>query len=110
MDSRLLWGIVEMLVLDVVSRGQSYGYEISQQVTAQSAGYFDLKEGSLYPALHRLERHGLLAATWAEADGRRRKYYKLTTAGKKAHAAKTAEWARFVAGVSGVLGGASGVA
>jgi transcriptional regulator len=110
MDSRLLWGIVEMLVLDVVSRGPNYGYEISQQVTAQSTGYLDLKEGSLYPALHRLERQGLLEASWQDADGRRRKYYKLTSAGKKAHAAKTTEWTRFVAGVSGVLGGAGGVA
>jgi len=110
MDSRLLWGIVEMLMLDVLSRGPNYGYEISQQVAAQSAGYFDLKEGSLYPALHRLERQGLLAAEWSEADGRRRKYYKLTPDGQKAHAEKTAEWSRFVAGVSGVLGGAHGVA
>ncbi|MBI1785483.1 helix-turn-helix transcriptional regulator, partial [Candidatus Sumerlaeota bacterium] len=79
MDSRFLWGMVDMLILDVVSRGPTYGYAITQTVLDQSRGYFDLKEGSLYPALHRMERQKLLAASWGESDqGRRRKYYKLT--------------------------------
>ena len=54
MDSRLLWGTVEMLILEVISRGPSYGYQISQTVLAESRGYFELKEGSLYPALNRV--------------------------------------------------------
>ena len=110
MESRLLWGTVEMLILEVISGGPSYGYEIVQMVTGRSAGYFELKEGSLYPALHRLERQKLLASFWEEADGRRRKYYKLTPAGRKALAARKREWRQFARGVEGVLGIERGLA
>ncbi|MDA0833682.1 MAG: PadR family transcriptional regulator [Planctomycetota bacterium] len=104
MDSRLLTGTVEMLILEVISEGPSYGYQIAQTVLARSRGYFELKEGSLYPALHRLERQKHLAANWNETDGRRRKYYKLTAAGSKALATKKQEWTAFSKGVQGVLG------
>ena len=104
MDSRLLWGAVEMLILEVISHGPTYGYEISQTVTSESKGYFDLKEGSLYPALHRLEQQKLLMAFWQEVDGRRRKYYKLSASGQKALDAKKAAWKAFSKGVDGVLG------
>ena len=110
MDSRLLWGIVEMLILEVLSDSPSYGYDIVQQVTGRSSGYFELKEGSLYPALHRLERQRLLSSYWTEADGRRRKYYRITRAGGRSLAAKRKEWTRFAAGVEGVLGGELGLA
>lgn len=104
MDSRLLWGTVEMLILEVISEGPSYGYQIVQSVTGRSGGYFQLKEGSLYPALHRLERQKLLSSFWEEADGRRRKYYRLTPAGRKALAARKQQWRQFARGVNGVLG------
>lgn len=104
MESKLLSGAVEMLILEVVSPGTSYGYEIVQTVAAQSKGSLDLKEGSLYPALHRLERQKLLSSYWSEIDGRRRKYYKLTAAGRRALGAKRDEWLQFSAGVNGVLG------
>jgi PadR family transcriptional regulator, regulatory protein PadR len=104
MDSKLLSGTVELLILEVISAGPTYGYEITQEVISRSNGYFELTEGSLYPALHRLERQKLLASEWQEADGRRRKYYRLTAAGRKSHAAKKAEWERFSKGVQGVLG------
>ena len=104
MESRLLWGTVDMLILDVVSREPTYGYQITQTVLNQSKGYFELKEGSLYPALHRLERQRLLSAYWGQsAEGRRRKYYKLTAAGQRALESKRAEWTQFAAGVNGVL-------
>ena len=103
MESQFLWGTVEMLVLKVVSQGSSYGYEIAQTVGQHSNGYFDLKEGSLYPALHRMEQQKLLSSFWQEADGRRRKYYKLTSAGAKALAAKEKQWQAFSSGVQGVL-------
>ncbi|MFV0445567.1 MAG: helix-turn-helix transcriptional regulator [Planctomycetaceae bacterium] len=70
----------------------------------RTAGRFELKEGSLDPALHRLERQQLLAASWSEHEGRRRKYYKLTAAGKKALAARRDEWREFSAAVNSVLG------
>ena len=109
MDTRLLTGMVETLILEVVAQGTTYGYEIAQTVAGRSQGYFELKEGSLYPALHRLERQKLLSSFWDEADGRRRKYYKLTTAGQKALAAKKREWHEFAAGVNGILGTAYGL-
>lgn len=104
MDSKLLAGTVEMLILDVVSHGKSYGYAIVQTVTDRSSGYVELKEGSLYPALHRLERQKLLSSSWGEFEGRRRKYYSLTAAGRKVLEAKREEWMQFAAGVNGVLG------
>lgn len=105
MDSGLLWGVVDLLILEVLSNGPNYGYEISQVVTARSKGYFELKEGSFYPALHRMERQKLLASHWQETEaGRRRKYYRLTTAGCRALEGKRQEWTRFATGVQGVLG------
>lgn len=109
MESRLLWGTVEMLILEVISHGRTYGYDIVQQVTGRSQGYFELTEGSLYPALHRLERQKLLASSWSEVDGRRRKYYRLTAAGRKALAAKKQEWTEFATGVNAVLGAEYGL-
>jgi DNA-binding PadR family transcriptional regulator len=104
MDSRLLWGVVEMIILEVISHGPTYGYEIAQIATSQSNGYFDLKEGSLYPALHRLEQQQYLASFWQEVEGRRRKYYKLSAAGQKALDAKKSAWRAFSKGVDGVIG------
>jgi transcriptional regulator len=104
MDSSLLGTALEMLVLEVISQGPSYGYEIAQTVAGRSEGVFDLKEGSLYPALHRLERRKFLRAIWREADGRRRKYYELTDAGRVELAARKQSWLRFTAGIKGVLG------
>jgi len=110
MDSRLLTGTLDMLILEVVSDGPTYGYAISQVVTGRSRGLFELKEGSLYPALHRLARRKLLSASWKEVDGRRRKYYRITAAGSKALAARKQEWQQFAAGVNSVLGEAGGLA
>ncbi|MHC4181001.1 MAG: PadR family transcriptional regulator [Planctomycetota bacterium] len=111
MDSRLLWGILETLILKVLSRGPNYGYEITQLVAEESGDYLELKEGSLYPALHRLERQALLSSYWTETEaGRRRKYYKLTRAGQGELAKKTVEWSRFSAAVNGLLGDSGGLA
>jgi PadR family transcriptional regulator, regulatory protein PadR len=112
MDSKLIAGTVEMLILQVLCPAESYGYQITQDVLARSQGYFELKEGSLYPALHRMERQDLLESYWVDADsGRRRKYYRITAAGKKVLDEKLEEWHRFAMGVNGVLGAqAHGVA
>ena len=104
MEPRNLWGTVDMLILDVVSRAPTYGYRIAQAVTTRSHGYFDLKEGSLYPALHRLERAGWLNAYWEDtAEGRRCKYYRLTPAGRSELQRRRDDWKRFAAGVDRVL-------
>ena len=105
MDSRLLSGTVEMLILQVVTPEATYGYRITQEVLKHSGGCFELKEGSLYPALHRMERNGLLSSHWVQTEeGRRRKYYRITAKGKKALESKRAEWRSFTTGVDGVLG------
>ena len=109
MDSKLMTGAVEMLILQVVMPEATYGYQITQQVLEGSKGYFELKEGSLYPALHRMERSGLLEAYWVETESsRRRKYYRITPAGKQALESKRAEWEKFSVGVNGVLGWQTG--
>jgi PadR family transcriptional regulator PadR len=104
MDSQFLKSAVEMLILEVASEGPTYGYALAQTVGERSDGYFELKEGSLYPALHRLERQKLLRSSWREADGRRRKYYELTQSGRTELAARKQSWVSFAAGVNGVLG------
>ena len=104
MDTRLLTGMIEMLVLEVTSEGPTYGYQIARTIETRSQGVFEMKEGSLYPALHRLERQKLLASHWEEAEGRRRKYYRLTAAGKHALAERRKEWAELAKGVNGILG------
>lgn len=108
MDPRLLTGTVDLLILDVLARGDSYGYQIAQTVLAQSGERFELKEGSLYPALHRLERQKLLRSYWVDGsstgEGRRRKYYAVTPQGRKSLQAKRDEWSQFTQAVSGVLG------
>ena len=109
MEPKLISGTVEMLILEIISDSPTYGYEITQMVGERSQGYFDLKEGSLYPALHRMERKKLLTSSWKQMEGRRRKYYKLTLQGKKALAAKRQDWQEFAAGVNGVLGASYGL-
>lgn len=104
MDPKLIVGTLDLLILEVVSDGPTYGYEITQTVLARTAGRLELKEGSLYPALHRLEHQRLLTSFWREHDGRRRKYYRLTSAGMKALAARRHEWKLFAAAVNDVLG------
>jgi transcriptional regulator len=104
MDSQFVKSAVEMLILEVASEGPTYGYALAQTVAERSNGYFELKEGSLYPALHRLERQKLLRSSWQEADGRRRKYYELTPSGRTELAARKRSWVSFAAGVNGVLG------
>ena len=102
-------GSVELLILAVLDSGPNYGYFITQAVLERSGGRFELKEGSLYPALHRMEREKLLASKWEQHEGRRRKYYYLTASGKKALAARKQEWNFFVEGVQGVLGAQLGL-
>jgi len=105
MDSKFLTGSLDMMILQVAQGGPTYGYEITQEVMRRSEGFFELKEGSLYPALHRLARKGMLECYWEDKDtGRRRRFYRLTAEGAKSLADQRADWERFVAGVNGVLG------
>ncbi len=81
------------LVLSILSGGESYGYEIIQRVRALSGGNVEWSDGMLYPVLHRLEREGLIASEWREAEtGRERKYYSLTSKGCKALKGERQQW------------------
>src|SRR5579864_9596605 len=92
-DRELLKGSISLLLLNLLSRGEMYGYEILQAAAVRSANTFEFKEGTLYPALHQLEKKGLVKSQWRTGDnGRERKYYALTASGKKAAAAYQARW------------------
>jgi PadR family transcriptional regulator PadR len=103
-DRELLKGSLDVLLLVLLERGPMYGYQIVKEVRARSDGVLELKEGSLYPALHRLERSGLIEGFWqARDDGADRRYYRLTARGAEAAQAKRAEWRRFSTAMEGVL-------
>ena len=104
MSRERLKGHLDLLLLSVLAAGPAHGYAIITALRARSEGRFDLPEGTVYPALHRLEDAGLLASSWADADGRQRRVYTLTSNGATALAAEQAEWKRFASGVHAVLG------
>jgi DNA-binding PadR family transcriptional regulator len=104
MNRERLKGNLDLLLLSVLSAGPAHGYAVITSLRARSEGTFDLPEGTVYPALHRLEGAGLLASSWADADGRRRRVYALTGKGEAALAAERTEWRRFAVGIGAVLG------
>ncbi|MDP9343844.1 MAG: PadR family transcriptional regulator [Actinomycetota bacterium] len=104
MRSDLLRGHLDLLVLSVVEGGATHGYAIAEELRSRSSGEFELREGTLYPALYRLEGAGLLASEWREAGGRRRRVYRLTRAGRRALAGRRSEWTAFSRAVSRVIG------
>ena len=101
----LLRGALEPVVLEVIATGSSYGYEIAKAIQQASSGQLLAQEGTLYPALHRLEKRGLLKAEWTlSPEGRRRKHYRLTNAGRRRLDSLRAEWTSFADVVSRILG------
>jgi PadR family transcriptional regulator PadR len=89
-------GSSEILILALLADEPMHGYQITQELSRRSRGYFEMKEGLLYPTLHRMEHDGLLASEWLDAVGkRRRKVYRITQAGRQALTAQKAEWSRF---------------
>lgn len=107
LDSQLLKGTTPLLILTVIGDGELYGYDIAQRIRERSGGAFAPSEGSLYPALHRLEADGALEATWQAGErGPRRRYYRLTAKGQGLLAESRDRFAAFVSGVQGVTAGA----
>jgi transcriptional regulator len=105
MERERLKGNLDLLLLSVLAAGSAHGYAIITALRERSEGAFDLAEGTIYPALHRLEAAGLLASDWADAPGqRRRRVYALTGKGASALAAEQAQWRRFAAGMQAVVG------
>src|SRR5215813_13880949 len=100
----VLKGTLDMLILKVVALGPIHGYAISQRIQQISRDFFQVPEGSLYPALHRLEDRGLLQAKWEETEsGRDAKFYTLTRAGRRRLSAEMVNWERLSEAVALIL-------
>jgi len=105
LDTQLLKGTLPLLVLSLLSRGDLYGYQLIKEMERLSGGVFQFGEGSLYPVLHSLERDRLLQPDWREADsGRKRKYYRLTPAGREELRRRQAEWRTLADAVAAITG------
>lgn len=103
MRSELLKGHLDLLVLTALRSEPGHGYVVLDRLRRLSDGEFSLPEGTIYPALHRLERDGLLKSHQTQHQGRTRRVYSLTPAGKRALVGKRAEWERFTAGIARTL-------
>ena len=102
--AELLKGTLDMLILKIVALGPIHGYAIAQRVQQISREFFQLQQGSLYPALHRLEDRGWLRADWRPTDtGRDAKFYSLTKVGRKQLEAEALNWERLTAAVALIL-------
>jgi transcriptional regulator len=105
MEGEMLKGHLDMIVLAALAPGPSHGYGIIQEIKARSRGAFDLPEGTIYPALHRLEKNGLLSSQWTTAEtGRKRRTYRLTRRGQRALSDHRALWQRFADAIGGLFG------
>ena len=102
--SDLLQGTLDMLILKVVALGPIHGYAIAQRLQQMSSSVLQVQQGSLYPALHRLEKRGWLKAVWADTDtGREARFYTLTRLGRRQLEEQRASWDRLSAAISGIL-------
>ena len=102
--SDLLQGTLDMLILKIVALGPVHGYGISRRIRQISRDVLQVQQGSLYPALHRLERREWLEATWGESDnGRQAKFYKLSAKGRRQLAKEEANWDRLSAAVALIM-------
>ena len=103
-QSELLQGTLELLVLKTLSLEPLHGWGISQRIQQISEGVLEVNQGSLYPALQRLEKEGLITSGWGTTDNNRRaRYYDLTAAGRRALGDELESWRRFAAGLEAVL-------
>ncbi|WP_433177466.1 PadR family transcriptional regulator [Actinoallomurus sp. CA-150999] len=97
-------GHLDGLVLAVLAAGPAHGYGLIDLLRERSGGFFELPEGSVYPALHRLERSGLIESSWSAEEGRRRRVYALTARGRRAVDERRREWRSFSAAVNAIFG------
>jgi PadR family transcriptional regulator, regulatory protein PadR len=104
MIGEALKGHLDLLLLAVLSEGPAHGYAIIESLRARSGDVFDLPEGTVYPALHRLEEQGLLKSTWSEDSARRKRIYQLTPKGQQALSVRQSEWLKFSKAVNATVG------
>ena len=100
----ILQGTLDMLILKTLQWGEQHGYGISQAIRANSGDLLQVETGSLYPALHRLERQGWVKAEWKKSESNQRaKYYEITKLGKEQLASDYQRWGRMVATIEGIM-------
>ncbi len=103
-ESDVLRGTLDLLILKTLTLGSMHGWGISQRIQTHSRGVLDVNQGSLYPALQRLEQRDLIRSEWQVTENNRRaKYYTLTAAGKRAVGTETEQWRRYVSAVENIL-------
>ena len=106
-ESQLLKGIAPVVVLEILSRGQMYGYELSQAIESRSGDILSLGKGTLYPLLYNLEAKKLIRGKWQQAEtGRKRRYYSITSKGKDQLAKQKQQLKELTTGLDLVFGGA----
>ena len=103
MRAEALKGHLDGLILATLAGGPAHGYAIAQTLRGRSGGAFDLAEGTLYPALHRLERAGFVASDWSTEAGRRRRTYRLTRSGERTLGERRSEWRLLASAIDSVL-------
>ncbi len=105
MQGEALKGHLDLLLLAALEAQPAHGYAVVETLRQRSGGTFDLPEGTLYPALHRLESAGLVTSRWTEESGRRRRVYQLTARGRRRLVQRQTEWQTFARAVNGVVEG-----
>lgn len=103
MRGEVLRGHLDLLILAALEGEPGHGYLIVERIKERSAGVFGLGEGTVYPALHRIERSGLLTSSWSTVEGRRRRVYRLTARGRRELGARRSEWGVFSRAVEAVV-------
>jgi PadR family transcriptional regulator PadR len=103
MFAEALKGHLDLLLLAVLEKGPAHGYALIESLRTRSGGSFDLPEGTVYPALHRLEKDGLLSSHWSQDSGRRRRVYQLTPKGVETLARRQSEWRQFSRAVDATI-------
>jgi len=104
MIGEALKGHLDLLLLSILANGPAHGYAVIESLRARSGSVFDLPEGTIYPALHRLENQGLLSSSWSEESGRRKRIYHLTAKGRQALNVRQDEWLKFYKAVNATVG------
>lgn len=100
----LLQGTLDMLILQTLQWGPQHGYAISQSIRGRSGAILQVETGSLYPALHRLEKQGWVTSQWKQTESNQRaKFYRLTLAGKKQLLAEQSRWEQIVNAIAGIM-------
>ena len=104
MIGEALKGHLDLLLLSILAKGPAHGYAVIESLRSRSEGTFDLPEGTIYPALHRLESQGLLLSSWSADSARRKRIYQLTPKGLQILAKRQEEWKKFSKAINATVG------